>query len=234
MRNILVAFFFFFFLNNSYSQQITTRLYGNIFSFSRINENILNDNLSFALEYKTKSKKVHEFEVLGLNYDNKHIKTLIVRHNEGVTNISAGNDNKHFYFSSRYKYKTISFIEKPKVSFFLYTSQLLTYEKLNNKPLISSGYHTKNTVLHTAFSVIPSVNYNYKNLIFINFNIPVDILSFGIKKTVIHNPALPVDLQTITNFYADNFFPFTLYVKMGIGFRIYEKKKSRYRDVLYL
>ena len=213
---------------------LTTKLYGNIFSYNRNEDASIYDNLSFALEFKTKSNQIHEFEILKLSFVDLHSKSVIYRHENNDSQISAGQENLTFNFAFKYKYKTVSFIENNNFSFFLYTSQLSYYSKINNRPLISTAYHTKNAILFTAFSVIPAISYNYGNLIYIDLNIPVDILSFGVKRSQIDNPALPEDLRTGTSFYVNNFFPFKLYVKLGIGFKIYEKRTKRYRNVLYL
>ena len=225
MRNILIILFFFFSLNESYSQQFTTKLYGNIFSFNKNQESSIYDKLSFALKYESKSKQTHEFEVLGINYLEYETRTTVIRHNEGITSMISGYNNKYFNFSARYKYKTVSFIQNKNFTFFLNTSPIIIYEKRKNNPLVSSAYYVENSYLRAMISVIPSVNYKFKHIINLNLSFPIDLFAFDTKRLFIDNPALPDDLKHMTNF-SHEFFPISFNLRLGIGFRINENNNN--------
>ena len=65
-------------------------------------------------------------------------------------------------------------------------------------------------------------------------NFPIDLLSFTIKKSFVDNPSLSPDLKTSKSFSVENFFPFKFKIYLGIGIRLYEKKKTSYKTILYL
>ncbi len=232
MRYILIIFFFFFFLNETYSQQFTTKLYGNIFSYvPELDDDNIYDNLSFGIEYQTKKNHIHEFEVLSIDFLNQNYETI---DSENQIYTSYYNRSE---LAFRYKYKTILFRKKNNLSFYLSASPLFIYTKSKDSSnymfmfydigmdsLYQEGFEPEyRKSIHTHFtssiSLIPTVNYNYKDFIDFNISIPLDIFTFEI-----YNYEGTLYDGT---YFKSNFFPLQLYVKLGIGFRIYNKSKHK-------
>ncbi len=233
MRNILIILFFFFSLNESYSQQFTTKLYGNIFSYvPDFNDDNIYDNLSFGIEYQTKKNHIHEFEVLLIDFISQNSESI---DSENQIYTSYYNRSE---LAFRYKYKTITFIEKNNLSFYLSASPLFIYTKSKDssnylymfydlgldsinqegfEPEYSKSIHTYFT---SSISLIPTISYNYRDFIDFNISIPLDIYTFEIHKYV---------GRTLYDgtYFKGNFFPLQLYVRLGIGFRVYNKSKHK-------
>ena len=239
MRNILIIFVFFFSLNESYSQQFTTKLYGNIFSYvPELDGDNIYDNLSFGIEYQTKKNHIHEFEVLSIDFFNQNSESI-----DSENQIYTRYYNRS-ELAFRYKYKTISFIEKENLSFYLSTSPLFIYTKSEDStryliiPLAGIGdgiirneaeignedikyeyRRNKRTYFTSSLSIIPTVNYRIKNFINLSLSIPIDIYTFEIYTRELN----PYSEETFKNHSS---LPSQFYLKFSIGFRVYEKTKT--------
>jgi hypothetical protein len=176
---------------------------------------------TIAFQWKTKKNNFHELELvdLGLNknsqkkeinyYDNHTMPFTINGYKTSTTFISL----RYEFILNLIKSKDVKWV--PSLGF----SYNAFYERIKNKPIISTYFPSYNQTIGGVACIIPRINYYINSRFFLDLNIPICIVENAYNTSRTENPSIPKDNRRVSRFDM-SLFPNMFTARLGIGIKL--------------
>jgi hypothetical protein len=186
------------------------------------NREINGFSFSPAIVFHNSKGNSHELELSRLSYKNSYIKKYYVKDSsENHIDIYSGELKAQFEVFLRYEYKILLFKKKDwkKLRPIIGFSATSFYHWEKEEPMMSSLFSESISSLGLSLSLVPRVRYNLNDRWYLDFNVPVSILtaSYTTYKNEDHALSIENRKKSIIDFYNT---PISLAVRFGIGFTI--------------
>ena len=175
---------------------------------------------TIAFQIKNKRNNIHEIELTDLSVARVSNKHLLSYRPDLEPFAVGGYSTTSTNVALRYEYirtfsRKINSRFMPSLGFGI----LPYYQRDSYKPILSTDYIAKRTVLGAKGFLIPRVCYNVSKRLFVDLNIPMCFVDVNAKINKLNNPNLPFSEQrnTITN---AEMFPDFFSLRLGLGLRI--------------
>ena len=99
---------------------------------------------------------------------------------------------------------------------YLGVSTSLGYINEINEPKITSTFKSNENKLISNIGIVPRLIWSLSPIVFLDLNIPINVLQVEYSHYRIHNPSLPLEQQKNSNTEA-TFFPINYEVRLGLG-----------------
>lgn len=139
--------------------------------------------------------------------------------------IDGGAKTTTFNIGFRYDYNYI--LSKNGSSFLAYfgLSSSIAYDIETNEPKITSSYKRNWSTIRSNFGIVPRLIWKLNSLVFIDLNIPINIIQVEYTHQRIHNPSLPLEQQK-NGELETTLFPKNYEVRLGVGVFLFKGDKD--------
>lgn len=181
---------------------------------------------TIAYQWKTKKQNFHEIEITNFSLNRSSTRTELVGDSippggpgyigipiDGGKTINALISLKYEYIMTFQKLK-----EKKLVPSFGFAINPY-FKQTNFEPVLATIYSTQEQFFGARFFVTPRLTYYLTSKFFIDFNIPLCVLSTYFLTDRIEDPVLPIN-ERQTNTFSFETFPSILSARIGIGIKI--------------
>ena len=160
----------------------------------------------FAIGKVTKKGNYYEIQSGGINF----------RKNASVTNtyLSTGFDLKF-----EHGRKVLKSLKSEKWNTFLALRASYTGAYNSVRPLVSSSFNYFQFNSSVNVSLIPKIEYNFNNRLYMDFSVPLNLFTYFNSQNVTENPGLPLEERKTTSNSINVFNNYTSPV-VGFGLRI--------------
>lgn len=174
-----------------------------------------------AFIIRTDSGNFHEFELsrLLLNQD----QSILFTSNDSIggTELISALRTTEFLFAFRYEYNIAisSVAEETKIQSYIGFSIQPFFEASKTMPLLSPSYSTSQNRFGALLAIVPRVNYDIKENLFLDFNIPITLLETNVNFNETENPQL-TEVERNSTVFNVKVLPVNFMLRIGIGLRI--------------
>jgi len=175
---------------------------------------------TFAFQWRSKKNNFHEIELTSLMLGKIGTKTEIVNDTTNNRQTISGGDLTTTAISVRYEYifnfnKSKDRKLVPSIGFGINPY----YRQNNYLPKISSSFPLSDISIGMKAFITPRLTYFFTSKLFIEVNIPLCFFDTFYFVDIENNPAIPVQMRTITTFNYTQ-FPKFLSGRLGIGIKL--------------
>ena len=175
-----------------------------------------------ALSFPSANGNFQEIELSKIVIGNTRNEVLNVVDSTGKSSLVSVLRKKNNTIAFRYEYDVLLFKKKNA------DSKLKTYLGLSVNPYfshtkysssIASMFTTSQNSFGALIAIIPRINYNINEKLFVDFNIPMNIIDMNVTSDITENPAIPVPQRSISTLNFSQ-LPDQFLVRFGLGFRV--------------
>lgn len=176
-------------------------------------------NISLGLEFDNGKHISHEFEVLPFIYQHSNIDNSVTGNQNHESIMFSGEESRNMKMNLRYQlnyYFLINKIFKPYIG----GSAQLYYESNRNIPQVSMSFPSKNNKTGCNFSIVPGLDINLNEHLFLDFNVPFIFGQINTNNIITDNPGIPEgerNTTTLEGIFLPNIFQF----RVGIGYNFH-------------
>lgn len=182
---------------------------GSTYSFSRWTFG----NPSISLGLLAKNEQYHQVDFWPVSFSSESEKLL------DTTTMTIIEGDKEILVSgmARYRYRLISPVSSNSWIYpYIDVGAFFYYHHINFKPFVSLSYPENETEFSIGPSIIPGVKFNIGERIYLDFNIPVNLVEAYLTRHHTDNPVLPNELRTSSTLSIYTFRRWTAQLGVGI------------------
>lgn len=178
--------------------------------------------LTPALAFTSANGNFQEIELSKIVIGNTRNEVLNIVDSTGQSSLASSLRTRNNMIAFRYEYDLLLFKKKKadsKLKSYLGLSVNPYFSNTKYSSSIASMFTTSQQSFGALVAFIPRINYNVNERLFVDVNLPINLMDMNVTTERAENPAIPVPQRSISTLNFSQ-LPDQFLVRFGVGFRV--------------